>query len=464
MTRSREIKEKCGLFGIFDVEGAAELMYYGLHALQHRGQEGCGMVMTSGGEMRIIKGEGLIVDNFDAKRLRYLSGRRGIGHVMAGKDSGADASEIEPFIFKHRFTDFAIAHNGSVVNFNEIREKLERSGRLFHSDSDAELLAQLLIANLRDDFTAALVAALRQMEGGFSFLIMTPDKIYATRDKHGLRPLSLGRCNGGHVLASETCAFDIIGADFERDLVPGEILILSAEGLESLKYSDYSRRYLCAMEFAYFARPDSNLEGANVHTFRRASGKALAGEHPAPGDIVVGVPDSSISAAMGYAEAAGLPYEIGLIKNRYIARTFIQPSRKIREKAVRLKLSSIASVVRGKRVILVDDSIVRGTTCRLIVGLLKEAGASAVHVRIAAPQITHPCFYGVDFTTYEEIIGAFNSKERIRRAIGADSLEYLSLESFFKASCRSELCAACFTGKYPTNIYQALIEANKKRN
>lgn len=459
----KNIKEKCGLFGIYNVDGAAELMYYGLHALQHRGQEGCGMVTTDGRKMHIIKGEGLIVENFDEKKIHSLTGRSGIGHVMAGKDDGAEVSEIQPFIFKHQFSDFAIAHNGSVVNFSEIREKLERSGHLFHSYADAELFAQLIIENLHGDFTAALVTALRQMEGGFSFLVMTPDKIYAVRDKHGLRPLSLGRINGGYVLASETCAFNIIGASFERDLIPGEILILSADGCQSLKYSNFSHRYLCAMEFAYFARPDSNLEELNVHTFRRASGKALAVEHPAPGDIVVGVPDSSISAAMGYAEATGFPYEIGLIKNRYIARTFIQPSRKIREKAVKLKLSSIASVVRGKRVVLVDDSIVRGTTCRRIVALLKEAGAVEVHVRIATPQITHPCFYGVDFTTYEEIIGAFNSKEQIRQAIGADSLEYLSLERFYQACGRSELCTACFTGKYPTNIYQALKEANKIR-
>jgi len=458
----KKIKEECGLFGIYGADDAAELMYYGLHSLQHRGQDACGMVTTDGRKMRIIKGEGLIVENFTEKNLLSLAGKCGIGHVKADRAGNDGIVEIQPFVFKHRFSDFAIAHNGSVVNFNEARNNLENSGHLFHSEADAELLAHLIIDNLTGDFTKALIASLQQIEGGFTFLIMTKDKIYAVRDKHGLRPLSLGRLNGAYVVSSETCAFNIIGATYERDLIPGEILVISVGGLTSFKYSDFSHRYLCAMEYAYFARPDSNLEGINVHTFRRESGKALAKECPTPGDIVVGVPDSSTSAAMGYAEAAALPYEAGLIKNRYIARTFIQSGKTVREKAVKLKLSTIASVVAGKRVILVDDSIVRGTTCRRIVGLLKEAGATEVHVRIATPQITHPCFYGVDFTTYEEIIGAAKTKDEIKDAIGADSLEYLSLSSFYQVSGRSELCDACFSGKYPTNIYQSLKEANKK--
>lgn len=458
----KKIKEACGLFGVYNIKGAAEIMYYGLYALQHRGQEACGMATVAAGKFKIIKGNGLIIENFTETNLGLLTGKNGIGHVKYEKANNSEASNIQPFVFKHRCGDFAIAHNGSIVNFREVRGNLENSGRLFQSDSDAELLAHLVVNNLSDDFLSALIASLQQIEGAFAFLIMTADKIYAIRDKHGLRPLSLGQLNGGYVIASETCAFNVIGAAFVRDLIPGEILVFSSEGIESVKYSSFSHHYLCAMEYAYFARPDSNLEGLNVHTFRRNSGKALALEHPAPGDIVVGVPDSSLSAAMGYAEAAGLPYETGLIKNRYIGRTFIQPVRKTREKAVKLKLSTIASVVKGKRVILVDDSIVRGTTCKRIVGLLKDAGATEVHVRIATPQITYPCFYGVDFTTYEEIIGATKTQERIKTAIGADSLEYLSMRSFYQITGRKELCDACFTGKYPTNIYQALKEANKK--
>lgn len=299
------------------------------------------------------------------------------------------------------------------------------------------------------------------LEGAFAFLIMTANRIYACRDKYGLRPLSIGKLGDGWVVSSETCAFDVLGAEFVRDVEPGEIVTIDRQGIRSRDYSMYKRHEMCSMEYIYFARPDSDIDGCNVHAYRKESGRLLWKEAPAEADIVVGVPDSSLSAAMGYAEASGLPYEMGLIKNKYIGRTFIQPSQELREKGVRMKLSAVRSIVRGKRVVLVDDSIVRGTTSRRIVTMLKEAGATEVHVRIASPPMTDPCFYGVDTSTREELISARKNTAGVCEEIGADSLVFLSPESLLKAGSRKELCMACFTGQYPTALYQSPEEANK---
>jgi amidophosphoribosyltransferase len=294
------------------------------------------------------------------------------------------------------------------------------------------------------------------IEGAFAFLIMTASKIYACRDKHGLRPLSLGKFNGGYVVSSETCAFDVVGAKFIRDIEPGEIVVIDRNGVTSVDYSKYKRRCMCSMEYIYFARPDSDIEGTNVHSFRKKTGKLLFQEAPVDADIVIGVPDSSLSAAIGYSEESGIPYEMGLIKNKYIGRTFIQPSQTLREKGVKMKLSAVRSIVNGKRVALIDDSIVRGTTVKRIVGMLKQAGAKEVHLRIASPPMLHPCYYGVETSTYEELIGArLNEIEEVKQTIGADSLAYLSSQALYKAADdRSELCVACFTGKYPTSLYK----------
>ena len=300
------------------------------------------------------------------------------------------------------------------------------------------------------------------IEGAFAFIIMTPNRLYACRDKYGLRPLSLGRLNDGWIVSSETCAFDVIGAEFVRDIEPGEIVSLDRHGIRTNDYSQYKKCKMCAMEYIYFARPDSDIEGCNVHAFRKESGRLLWQEAPADADIVVGVPDSSLSAAMGYAEAGGVPYEMGLIKNKYVGRTFIQPSQALREQGVKMKLSAVKSIVRGKRVALIDDSIVRGTTSKRIVDMLREAGAEAVHVRIASPPITHPCFYGVDISTYDELMCAHKNTEEVRRTIGADSLAFISEKALFAAAeSRTDLCLACFNGKYPTALYQSLDEANK---
>ena len=464
LVQDRELHEECGVFGIFGVPDAASLTYYGLHALQHRGQEGAGIVAVDNGTFRRIKGNGLVTEVFNEEKLATLRGDMAIGHVRYTTAGGGGIENVQPFLFRHNSGDFAMAHNGNIVNSKLLRDYLENKGSLFQSSSDSEILAHLIKKETRfrdRPRIFAIIDALNMLEGAFAFLIMTANRIYACRDKYGLRPLSIGRLGDGWVVSSETCAFDVLGAEFVRDVAPGEIVTIDHQGLRSRDYSMYKRCEMCAMEYIYFARPDSDIEGCNVHAYRKESGRLLFQEAPAAADIVVGVPDSSLSAAMGYAEASGLPYEMGLIKNKYIGRTFIQPTQELREKGVRMKLSAVRTIVRGKRVVLVDDSIVRGTTSRRIVTMLKEAGATEVHVRIASPPMTNPCFYGVDTSTYDELISARKNVEGVREEIGADSLSFLSPEALLKAGNRKELCMACFTGHYPTALYQPLDEANK---
>ena len=459
----RELHEECGVFGVFGVKDAASLTYYGLHALQHRGQEGAGIVTVDrDATFRRIKGGGLVTEVFGEGNLSTLKGDMAIGHVRYTTAGGGGIENVQPFLFRHNTGDFALAHNGNLVNSRELVRYLEDKGSLFHSTSDSEILAHLIKKEHSSEHRIfAIIDALNMLEGGFAFLIMTENRLYACRDKYGLRPLAIGRLGDGWVVSSETCAFDVLGAEFVRDVEPGEIVTIDSEGIRSRDFSQYKRCEMCSMEYIYFARPDSDIEGCNVHAYRKESGRLLFGEAPAEADIVVGVPDSSLSAAMGYAEASGLPYEMGLIKNKYIGRTFIQPTQELREKGVRMKLSAVRSIVRGKRVVLIDDSIVRGTTSRRIVTMLKEAGATEVHVRIASPPMISPCFYGVDTSTYDELISARKNPEGVCREIGADSLVFLSPESLLKAGSRKELCMACFTGEYPTALYQSVDEANK---
>ena len=463
--RDRELHEECGVFGIYGVPDAASLTYYGLHALQHRGQEGAGIVsVDEKGTFRRIKGGGLVTEVFNEEKLAGLKGSMAIGHVRYTTAGGGGLENIQPFLFRHNTGDFALAHNGNIVNSKLLREYLENRGSLFQSTSDSEILAHLIKKETRYHDRPrifSIIDALNMLEGAFAFLIMTANRIYACRDKYGLRPLSIGRLGDGWVVASETCAFDVLGAEFVRDVEPGEIVTIDRQGIRSRDYSQYKRHEMCSMEYIYFARPDSDIEGCNVHAYRKESGRLLCQEAPVEADIVVGVPDSSLSAAMGYAEESGLPYEMGLIKNKYIGRTFIQPTQELREKGVRMKLSAVRSIVRGKRVVLVDDSIVRGTTSRRIVTMLKEAGASEVHVRIASPPMISPCFYGVDTSTYDELISARKNVEEVRQEIGADSLSFLSPDSLLKAGNHSELCMACFTGSYPTALYESMENANK---
>jgi len=459
-----KFNEECGVFGIFNHKNAAELTYYGLHALQHRGQEACGIVTTNGISLSKYKGEGLVTKVFNEGIISDLSGNTSIGHVRYSTAGGGGIENVQPFYFTHHTGEFALCHNGNIVNSTELKLFLEKQGSIFQSTSDTEILAHLMIKERRDNRIDALKDALRLLEGAFSFLIITKDKLYIARDKNGLRPLSIGKINGGFVVSSETCAFDIVGAEFIRDVKPGEIIVISDKGIESHFYSNERRNNMCAMEYIYFSRPDSDVEGMNVHAARKLSGKILAKEAYIDADVVIGVPDSSISASIGYAEESGIPYEMGLIKNKYIGRTFIQPTQELREKGVRMKLSAVKSLVYGKRVVLIDDSIVRGTTSKRIVKLLREAGAKEIHVRIASPAITHPCLYGVDTSTYDELISSRLDVEGVKNLIDADSLYFISKEGLFKSFKRDELCLACFGGNYPTNTYTALEELIKTEN
>ena len=459
------LHEECGVFGVWGVPNAVEVTYYGLHSLQHRGQEGCGIVTVNEEEqLRRVKGLGLVTEVFNNDNLSTLKGDMAIGHVRYSTAGGGGIENVQPFMFRHNSGDFALAHNGNLVNSDQLRRYLEDRGSLFQSTSDSEILAHLIKKNPNERKMPRIypiMEALNMIEGAFAFVVMTQRRIYACRDKYGLRPLSLGKLGDGYVVSSETCAFSTIGAEFIRDIEPGEIVTIDHHGIRSRRYSEYQRHAMCAMEYIYFSRPDSDIESMNVHTFRKESGKLLFKESPADADIVVGVPDSSLSAAMGYAEASGLPYEMGLIKNKYIGRTFIQPSQEMRDKGVKMKLSPVMSIVSGKRVVLIDDSIVRGTTSLRIVRMLREAGATEVHVRIASPMIKFPCFYGVDISTYDELLCARRTLEEARQKIEADSLAFLSESALYEAGKRSDLCLACFSGVYPTALYSSLEDANK---
>ena len=444
------------VFGIFGVENASRIIYYGLHALQHRGQEAAGIVtFREDGTATRVRSLGLVSEVFNTSNIRSLEGDRGIGSVRYANIKKGGSGNIAPLLFSHKTGDFSIAGDGSLVNSEQLIDFLENKGCLFQSGSDSEILAYLIRKDTNRPRIFRIIDALNMMEGGFAFLILTKNRIYACRDKYGIKPLVLGKLGDGYVVASESCAFDLIGASFIRDIEPGEIVTIDGDGIRSRKYSRFQKHKLCAMEYIYYARPDSDMDGCNVHAYRKESGRRLWRECPADADIVVGVPDSSLSAAMGYAEESGLPYEMGLIKNKYIGRTFIQPSQDMRERGVKLKLSAVRSIVNGKRVALIDDSIVRGTTSLKIIKLLREAGATEVHVRIASPMMKYPCYYGVDTTTSEELLCSSCTLEEACRVIGADSLGYLSPESTV-ASCpgRCELCLACFTGEYPTSLYR----------
>lgn len=465
-TEGDEIHEECGVFGVFGVADAANLAYYGLHALQHRGQEACGIVtVDENKEFHRAKGEGLVAEVFTDKTLSSLTGSNAIAHVRYATAGGGGLENVQPFLFRHHTGNFALAHNGNLVNSHELARYLENKGSLFQSTSDSELLAHLIKKDRMGSKHRIqnIVDALNMIEGAFAFLILSDKRLYCARDKYGLRPLSIGRLNGGYVVSSETCALDAVGAEFVRDVEPGEVVIIDADGVRSVDYSQFKHHYMCAMEYVYFARPDSDIEGQNVHAYRKESGRILYRENPVDADIVIGVPDSSLSAAVGYSEESGIPYEMGLIKNKYVGRTFIQPSQALRERGVRLKLSAVRSIVRGKRVVVIDDSIVRGTTSRHIIALLREAGAKEVHMRIASPPYSHPCFYGVDTATYDELISSRMNVDQLCEKIGADSLRFLSVDGLYKSGRRSELCTACFSGHYPTSLYGSLDEANKQR-
>ncbi|MCM2536134.1 amidophosphoribosyltransferase [Neobacillus pocheonensis] len=458
------LNEECGIFGVWGHQDAAQLTYYGLHSLQHRGQEGTGIVVSDGKTLKGVKGEGLVSEIFTANVMQELTGDAAIGHVRYATAGGGGYENVQPLLFHSQSGSLALAHNGNLVNVNSLKHQLEAQGSIFQTSSDTEVLAHLMKRSGYSDSKDRAKNALSMLKGAYAYLIMTETELMVALDPHGLRPLSLGCLGGAYVVASETCAFDVVGAEYIRDIEPGELLIINDDGITSERFAVSTTKAICTMEYIYFSRPDSDIQGINVHTARKNLGKRMAIEAPIEADVVTGVPDSSISAAIGYAEASGIPYEMGLIKNRYVGRTFIQPSQTLREQGVKMKLSPVRGVVEGKRVIMVDDSIVRGTTSRRIVTMLKDAGATEVHVVISSPPIKNPCFYGIDTSTKEELIASGNSVEEIRELIGADSLTFLSVEGMIEAIGKKDgdgtegYCLGCFTGKYPTEIYPDTLQ------
>ncbi|MHC5227459.1 amidophosphoribosyltransferase [Enterococcus sp. LJL99] len=470
----RSLNEECGVFGIWGHPDAARVTYFGLHSLQHRGQEGAGIVSNQDGVLNGYRGLGLLSEVFqDDRCLEALKGQSAIGHVRYATAGNGSVDNIQPFLFKFYDGSFGLAHNGNLTNAKTLRKELEENGAIFHSNSDTEILMHLIRQSKQETFVEKLKESLRTVKGGFAYLMLTETEMVAALDPNAFRPLSIGQTkNGAFVIASETCALEVIGATFIRDVGPGEVIIINDEGYRVEKYTEDTQYAICSMEYIYFARPDSNIAGVNVHTARKNMGRRLAQEAPVEADMVVGVPNSSLSAASGYAEESGIPYEMGLVKNQYIARTFIQPTQELREQGVRMKLSAVRGVVEGKRVIMVDDSIVRGTTSRRIVELLKDAGASEVHVRIASPPLRFPCFYGIDIQTRKELIAANHSVAEIGQLITADSLNFLSEQGLIDAiglkydAPYTGLCMAYFNGDYPTPLYdyEAKYLASLKEN
>lgn len=457
----KSLNEECGIFGVWGHPEAARVTYFGLHSLQHRGQEGAGIVSNNKGKLNGHRDLGLLAEVFsDERKLACLQGSAAMGHVRYATAGNGSVDNIQPFLFRFYDQDVALAHNGNLTNAKTLRKELEKNGAIFHSNSDTEILMHLIRRSRKSTFLEQLKEALNQVKGGFAYLLMTEDSLVAALDPNGFRPLSVGRMkNGAYVVASETCALEVIGAQFLQDVRPGEVIIINDEGLTVDSFAKEVQPAICSMEFIYFARPDSNIAGVNVHTARKNMGRRLAQEAFVDADIVIGVPNSSLSAASGYAEESGIPYELGLVKNQYVARTFIQPTPALREQGVRMKLSAVRGVVEGKKVIMVDDSIVRGTTSRRIVRLLKEAGAKEVHVRIASPPLKYPCFYGIDIQSRKELIAANHAVAEICECIEADSLSYLSEEGLIRSiglnfdAPYSGLCMAYFNGDYPTPLY-----------
>jgi amidophosphoribosyltransferase len=456
-----KLREECGVFGVYGHTEAAQLSYYGLHALQHRGQESAGICVSDGKEFRYHRGMGLVKEVFNNENLGGLKGSVSIAHVRYSTAGESKLANAQPLVFKYREGDLAIATNGNLTNAMEIKRNLERQGSIFQTTSDTEVVAHLIARSKHDDIVLAVKEALLQIEGAYAFLFLTKDKLIAALDPHGLRPFAIGRLGNAYLFASETCAFDAVGASYYRDMQPGELLVLDHRGVTEDRFSPIKQRAICAMEYIYFARPDSDIDGINIHAARKRMGRQLAMESFVDADVVTGVPDSSTSAAIGFAEQTGIPYELGLIKNRYTGRTFIEPSQELREQGVKMKLSAVRKVVEGKRVVMIDDSIVRGTTSLRIVNLLREAGATEVHVRISSPPFANPCFYGIDTPDRKGLIAAVKTVEEIRQAINADSLHFLSKEGLLASIGRPNAefnrghCTACFDNRYPTPVPDA---------
>ena len=473
------IHEECGVFGVISAEPAdvAGVVYYGLYALQHRGQESCGIVVNDDGLFSSHKDLGLVSEVFHSEVLsRFPKGTMAVGHVRYGTTGGTNRTNCQPIEVNHQKGRMALAHNGNLSNAAKLRNELELSGAIFHTTSDTETIAyivtreRLKLPSIED----ALSSAMNILEGAYSLVLMSPQKLICARDPYGFRPLCYGKTQDGmYVIASESCALKAVGAEFIRDVEPGEIIVFSKNGIVSRKeHCDSKKKKLCIFEYIYFARPDSEIDGVSVHLSRIEAGRILAREHPADADVVVGVPDSGLDAALGFSRQSGIPYGIGLIKNKYIGRTFISPGQSTRLDQVKIKLSAVEESVKGKKVVLIDDSIVRGTTCGRIVTLLREAGAEEIHMRISSPPFLNPCYYGTDIDTRENLIACNHSVEDIAKIIGADTLGYLPVSQLSLLTGNCDYCSACFNGDYPTEIptdicknrfEQKLSEAKKER-
>ena len=475
------LREECGVFGVFSPQTAdvASTAYYGLFALQHRGQESCGIVVNDDGIFQSYKDTGLVNDVFTPQILAKLGeGNMAVGHVRYGTTGGNDRSNAQPIVVNHIKGRMALAHNGNIVNCEQLRRELELEGSIFSTTSDTEVISYIITKERlkAPSIEQAVNQAMRRVKGAYSLVILSPSKLIAVRDAHGFRPLCYGKTEDGrYVVASESCALDAVSAKFIRDIRPGEIVVFDQDGARSITdHCGEADGSLCVFEYIYFARPDSVIDGCSVHNARMRAGAFLALEHPVQADVVIGVPDSGLDAAVGYAKQAGIPYEIGFIKNKYIGRTFIQPGQKSREDKVKIKLNPIADVVRGKRIVMIDDSIVRGTTSARIVKLLREEGAKEIHMRVSAPPFLNPCYYGTDIDSRENLIAASHSVEEIAKIIGVDSLGYLSVESvkqIAKGLHGTGYCTACFDGAYPTEIpettsknrFESKISAQEKK-
>ena len=456
----RHLHEECGVFGVRLPEwgDVASLAYYALYSLQHRGQESAGIAVNDDGVIRAYRDVGLVGDVFRPERLASLGqGGIAVGHVRYGTTGSDNQRNVQPILVNHYKGRMALAHNGNLTNSHALRRELESQGSIFQTTTDSEVIAYLIVQErLRHpSIEAAVSAAMERLEGAYSLVISSPSKLIAVRDPHGFRPLCMGELRDGSVVfASESCALDAIGARFLRDLRPGEIVVADGKGLRSIEtHCGKVPKSLCVFEFIYFARPDSVIDGSSVHVARQRAGAFLALEHPVQADVVIGVPDSGLDAALGYARQSGIPYGMGFIKNKYIGRTFISPTQALRESEVSIKLNPIRSVVAGKRVVLIDDSIVRGTTCRRTIDLLRKAGAREIHMRVSAPPFVSECYYGTDIDDKDKLIATHHSVEEIAKIIGVDSLGYLSLENVVKlADSTSGFCTACFGGGYPTAL------------
>ncbi len=448
-----ELHEECGIFAIMAHPEAARLAYLGLYALQHRGQESAGIVSADGRKLRIRKGMGHVAEVFNESALEGLAGDSAIGHVRYSTSGESALANAQPILVDGWRGQIALAHNGNLVNAASLRRELERDGSIFNSSSDSEVILHLLCRSKKRTFLEAFAEVLQLIQGAYSLVILTPNFLMAARDPRGFRPLCLGRLDQRHVLASETCAFDLIDAAYVREVQPGEIVVVEGDNVESHFLLPKEKPAQCIFEHIYFSRPDSIVFGRSVHLSRQLLGKHLAIEHPAEADVVVPVPDSGVPAALGYAQQSGIPLEFGLIRNHYVGRTFIEPRQSIRNFGVKIKLNPVREILRDRRVVLVDDSIVRGTTSKKIVHIIRAAGAKEIHVRITSPPIIGPCYYGIDTPTKRELIASSKTVDEIRSFIGADSLHYLGMPSLLESVGEGErFCNACFTDHYPTEV------------